>query len=1149
MRCSQCQHESNDTAKFCEECGAKLVHVCPQCGHQASPTAKFCAECGAALTGKTKGKRKRRATGKQRIGEPEQKDLVPPDSLPRTPHVAPAVGERRQLTVMFGDLVGSTALSAELDPEEYQAVVQAYQATCTRIIERYAGRIAQHLGDGILAYFGYPTAHEDDASRAVRTGLEILEALRERTIGGGGRGVRRSLQVRIGIHTGLVVVGEIGGGEKREILALGETPNLAARLQGVAAPNTVVISAVTQRLVAGLFDCQELEPQSLKGISTPMALYRVVGESAVQHRLDVIHPTGLTPLVGREEELALLRRRWEQAKEREGQVVFLSGEPGIGKSRLVRELRNRVEQDKAIRIEFRCLPYYQNSAFYPVIDHLQRLLQWRKDDTPPTKLEKLQTTLNRYQFPQTDTLPLFAALLSLPQPPDTPPLTMSPQRQKQKTEEALIAWLLEEASHAPLYCAWEDLHWADPSTLELLGRLIDQAPTVRLFVLLTSRPEFTSPWGQHGHFSQLTLSRLGKRQVPQMIEQATGGKMLPAEVVQQIVAKTDGVPLFVEELTKMVLESGLLTETNGRYELTGPLPPLAIPSTLQDSLMARLDRLAATKEIAQLGATLGREFAYDLLQAVSPVDEPTLQQGLQQLVAAELLYQRGTPPHATYLFKHALIQDTAYQSLLKSKRQQLHQQITQVLETRFPDTTATQPELLAHHYTEAGLVGQAIPYWQQAGQNAAQRSANMEAVNHLTRGLDILQTLPDAPERTQHELDLLTTIGPAWMAVKGYAAPEVEQVYSRARGLCQQLGKTSHLFTVLRGLWAFHIVRADLQIAQELGVQSLQLAQDIQDPALLLEAHYMLGEALYYLAEFPLAYAHLEQGIALYDPQQHRSHAFLYGTDPGAFCLSRAASVLWLFGYPEQAMRKSQEALNLAQELAHSNSLAAALGFASWFYQLCGEWQRAKERTEAAIILSTEQGLPFWLAVAESCRGWLLAEQGRVEEGIVQMRQALAAYCATGAEIQWRIQSLIALAGGCLKVGRTKEGLSALAEATEAMNSHEERWLEAEIYRLKGELTLQSQGESHKSQVLNTQHPTPNPQAEACFLKAIAIAQKQQAKSLELRATISLARLWRQQGKTAEARQRLAEVYNWFTEGFDTKDLQEAKALLEELNY
>jgi predicted ATPase len=543
------------------------------------------------------------------------------------------------------------------------------------------------------------------------------------------------------------------------------------------------------------------------------------------------------------------------------------------------------------------------------------------------------------------------------------------------------------------------------------------------------------------------------------------------------------------------------------------------------------------------------------------VDESILQQGLNQLVAAELLYQRGTPPQATYLFKHALIQDTAYQSLLKSKRQQLHQQIAQVLEQRFPETKDTQPELLAHHYTEAGLIAHAIPYWQQAGQHAVQRSANTEAVSHLMTAFELLKTRPDTSERAEQELVLQITIGPAWMAVKGYAAPEVERAYSRARDLCQQIDETSQLFTVLRGLWIFYQVRAELRTARELGEQLLQLAQDAQDPSLLLEAHYTLGETLYYLGEFTSAYAHTKQGIALYDPQQHRSHAFFYGVDPGMLCLIRAALVLWLFGYPEQAVKRSQEALALAQELAHSNTLAAILAFASWFYQLCREEQRAKDQVEAVITLSTEQGLPFWLAVGESCHGWLLAEQGQAEEGVAQIRRGLADYRATEAEIHWRIQSLVALAEVCLKVGRTEEGLSTLAEAIDVMNSHEERWLEAELYRLKGALTLQSKASlrqvSDKSQASQDQSEdtdprplTPDPQgeAEACFHKAIEIAQKQQAKSLELRATMSLARLWQQQGRQGEAHRILYEVYNWFTEGFDTKDLQEAKALLESLS-
>ena len=1173
MHCPQCQHQSTDTAKFCEECGVRLVTACAQCGQQVSPAAKFCPECGNALTLGQKGKRgsgekTKQERAKRRSASPKSQSLSPSAQSPAPSPQSP-VGERRQLTVMFIDLVGSTALSARLDPEDYQTVVQTYQATSATIIERYAGHIAQHLGDGLLVYFGYPTAHEDDAVRAVRSALEIVAAVNQLQL-------TPPLQVRIGIHTGPVVVGEIGGGTRREQLAVGETPNVAARIQGLAAPDTVAVSVATYRLVSGFFDCQALSAQSVKGIATPIEVYRVLADSIVQHRLDAVPLTGLTPLVGREEELALLQRRWEQVKDREGQVVLLSGEPGIGKSRLVRELRNRVEQDNAIRIEFRCSPYYQNSALHPVIEHVQHLLQWQKEDTVQTRTAKLQTTLARYQFPQTDTLALFAALLSLPYPPDAPPLNLSPQRQKQKTEAALIAWLLEEAEHAPVYCAWEDLHWADPSTLELLEQLIDQAATARLFILLTGRPEFTSPWGQHGHFSQLTLSRLGRRQVPQLIEQATDGKTLPAEVIQQIVAKTDGVPLFIEELTKMVLESGLLTETNGHYELSGPLPLLAIPSTLQDSLMARLDRLATTKEIAQLGATIGREFPYELLHAVSPLNEQVLQNGLKQLVETELIYQRGMPPYATYLFKHALIQDTAYQSLLKSRRQQLHQQIAQVLEERFPDTKDSQPELLAHHYTEAGLITQAIPYWQQAGQQAVQRSANAETISHLTKGLEVLENLPDTLDRAQQELSLQTTIGPAWMAVKGYAAPEVERAYSRARALCTQLGEMPQLFTILRGLWSFYVVRAELRTAQGLGEQLLQLAQDAQDPALFLEAHYMLGETLYYRGEFSSAYAHIERGVALYDLQQHRSHAFLYGTDPGSFCFARSAYLLWLFGYSDQARKRSEEALALAQELAHANSLAAIFIFAAWLYHLYRNEQKATEWAAAAITLSTEHGLPFSLAAGESCRGWLLAEQGQIEEGITQIRQGLSAYRATGAGVHWYIQPLIALTEVYRKVDRPEEGLNALTEATNAMNSHDERWLEAELYRLRGELILQQfkvqgskpglpapvpQAQVSSSTLLRINSvegfkvedspessvQSPESEVEECFWKAIEIARKQQAKSLELRATMSLARLWQQQGKQHEAHKMLSELYNWFTEGFDTKDLQEAKALLESL--
>ncbi|MBI3798900.1 MAG: AAA family ATPase [Deltaproteobacteria bacterium] len=636
-----------------------------------------------------------------------------PDLGPRTSDSGLSSGERRQLTVMFCDVVGSTALSERLDPEDLRTVMQAYQQACVAVISRFDGHVAKYLGDGVFL---------------------LLPQLQ----------LPSPLQVRVGIHTGLVVAGEMGSGQYREALAIvGETPNIAARLQEHALPNSVVISQTTSRLVAGLFKCQNLGPQLLKGLSTPFSVYRVVGESEAQSRFEVAVQKGLTPLVGRVEELALLQQRWEQANAGAGQVVLLSGEPGIGKSRLVQELTEQLGHEGVTRLEFRCLPYHQNSALYPIIDHLQHLLQFAREDSPAAKLEKLQHMLSHYRFPQTDTFSLLAMLLSLPHPAGSPPITGSPQKQKEKMQAALVAWLVEEAEKAAVYCTWEDLHWADPSTLEVLTLFLDQVPTTRLLGVLTFRPEFTLPWGNRSHVSQMTLSRLGRSEVEALVERVTGGKALPSEVVQQIVAKTDGVPLFVEELTKTVVESVESLESIG--SLGSPnrtaLPAVAIPATLHDSLMARLDRLGSAKEVAQLGAALGREFSYEMLQAVSPLDEERLQQELKQLVAAELVYQRGLVPQAHYLFKHALIQDTAYQSLLKSTRQQYHRQIAQVLTGRFPETVETQPELVAQHFNEAGLIEQALPYWQRAGERASQRSAYVEAVTHLTKGLEVLKAL------------------------------------------------------------------------------------------------------------------------------------------------------------------------------------------------------------------------------------------------------------------------------------------------------------------------------------------------------------------------------------------------------------------------
>jgi class 3 adenylate cyclase/predicted ATPase len=1042
-----------------------------------------------------------------------------------------AEAERRQLTVMFCDLVGSTILAGQMDPEDLHEVVQAYQATCAEVIQRFDGYIAQYLGDGLLVYFGYPQAHEDDAQRAVRTGLGIVEALKM---------LNRQLEqkkaihlaVRVGIHTGLVVVGTIGSGGRQERLALGETPNIAARIQNLTAPDTVVISEATLHLVQGYFTCYALGPQSFRGVPTAVHVHQVLRESEMQSRLDAATTRGLTPLVGREAEVALLRKRWAQVQDGQGHCVLLSGEAGIGKSRLVQVVKDHIADTPHIRLECRCSPYYKNTALYPLIDLVERVLHFQRDEPPNAKLEKLERALSQYRLTLHETVPLFAALLSLPLPDVRyAPLPLTSERQKQKTLEALLAIVLELAERHPVLFILEDVHWVDPSTLEFLNLLLTQGPTAAILTVVIYRPEFQPPWGLRTHLTPLALQRLPPAQVEAMATQVTGGKLLPTEVLQHVVTNTDGVPLFVEELTKTIVESGVLRETDGHYELTGSLPTLAIPTTLHDALMARLDRLGAVKAVAQLGATIGRTFAYDLLQAVTPLDEAMLQHSLRQLVAVELLYQRGVPPRATYRFKHALLQETAYQSLLKSTRQQYHQRIAQGLAVQFTKIAETQPELVAHHYTEAGLTVQAIGYWQRAGQQAIKRSANPEAISHLTKGLEVLQTLPETPERLQQELTFHIALGTPLMATKGYGAAEVEQCYTRAWELSRQIGESPQLFTVLWGLHRFYLLRAEYQRARELGGQLLSLAQRVQDPALLLEAHRVLWETLLWFGEFPLTRAHLEQGMALYDAQQHHSHALLYGRDPGVDCYSYTAWVLGFLGYPDQALKRNTEALTLARELSHPFSLVFALIFAALLYNLRREGWSTQEQAEAALTLATEQGFPHQLALGTILRGWALAEQG--EEGIAQIRQGIAAWRATGAELA-RPYFLALLAEACEKGRQAEEGLSVLTEALALVHKTGECFYEAELYRLQGELLL-------------VQSICQTTEAETCFREALDIARRQQAKSLELRAAVSLSRLWQRQGKRDEARMLLAPIYGWFTEGFDTADLQEAKALLEEL--
>jgi class 3 adenylate cyclase/predicted ATPase len=1054
-----------------------------------------------------------------------------PAAEPTAGTVRPVEAERRQLTVLFCDLVGSTELAARLDPEDLGQVIRAYHGACTETVERWGGHVAKYMGDGVLAYFGWPVAHEDEAERAVRAGLVLTQA-----IGRLATPAREPLAARVGIATGLVVVGElIGEGLAKEQTVVGETPNLAARLQAIAAPGSVVISQATRRLVGGLFELVDLGPRRLKGFAAPLAAFRVEGEGRAEGRFEALHGERLTPLVGREHELGILLERWAWAKDGDGQVVLLSGEPGIGKSRLIRALRESLGDEPYTPLSHYCSPYHTNSALYPIITQLERAAGIAPDDEPAAKLTKLELVLGQATERLDEAVPLLAALLGLPVGERYPPLNLSPEWRKQRTLEVLIEQLAGLTRDRPVVELYEDVHWIDPSTLELLDLLVERVCALPVLVALTYRPEFSPSWAGHAHVTTLPLNRLGRRQGAAMVGCVTGGKALPPEVVEQIVTRTDGVPLFVEELTKTVLESGLLTDKGDHYELSGPLPPLAIPTTLHDSLMARLDRLAPVKEIAQTAAVIGREFSHELLAPVADRSEGQLQAALDQLVSSELIFRRGRPPEATYSFKHALVQDAAYQSLLKSKRLQLHARIAEVLETHFPEVNASEPEVLARHLTEAGLAERAIHYWHRAGDLAAGRSANLEAIAHLSEGLELIATLPNAPEQLDEELALRLAIGGPLMAAKGYAAPEVERTYSRAWALCDQLGRSVELFPVLRGLWHNRQGRGELERAYDLAERLVALAEEQREPLRRALARRALGSTLFFFGRFADATVALDDGIAIDDAVaawgDRRADLLLYTERAGVVCRLYSALALWFLGFPDRALERIETGLTLCQRLAHASSLAFALGFAARLHSFRREFAAARTRAEATIDLANEHHMPQWLAEATMCRGFALVGLGQQMEGVAQLRTGLVGWNGTGSHLQ-NTQWLGFIADAHLRAGQFDDALVTLDRAAETAAGTGEGYYQAELYRLRG-VVLAETGDAAK--------------AASWLCRAIDTARSQRAKSLELRAATSLARLWAEQGKRAQAHDLLAPVYGWFTEGFDTADLKDARALLDEL--
>ena len=1045
-----------------------------------------------------------------------------PASVP-PPAPVPAQAERRQLTVMFCDLVGSTELATRLDPEDLRDIIAVYHGRVTEIVTRYGGFAARLMGDGVLAYFGYPLAHEDDAERAVRGGLAIVEAI-------AGLGLPQPLQVRIGIATGLVVVGDlIGTGAAQEQTVTGETPNLAARLQTLAAPNEVIVSHSTRRQLGMLFEMQDLGPQVLKGFAGDQRAWRVVGESGVESRFAALR-TAETPLVGREEELDLLLRRWAQAKSGEGRIVLVSAEAGIGKSRLTEALVERIAAEKPGRLRYFCSPHHQDSALFPIIAQLERAAGFTRDDTPAAQLEKLAALLGD-STAASDDLALIAELLSLPTMPASSTLELSPQRKKELTFEALLRQLEALTRRQAVLMVFEDLHWIDPTTRELLDRIIVRIEGLPVLLIATIRPDFASPWTGQPHVTMLALSRLGRRDgaalVRHLVAKATA---LPPEIIEEIIERTDGVPLFLEEVTKLVLEAAISSTAGGS---AAPLPGtrLAVPPTLQASLMARLDRLgSAAREVAQIGAAIGRDFPYQLLLAASQRGEAETRAALDRLVAAGLVFQRGGPPAAEYQFKHALIQETAYGTLLRGPRRALHARIAKAVQEQSPKIVERSPEILAHHLTEAGELDSAATFWLEAGRRASGHSANIEAAAHLARGIAGLSELAETPERLQQELALQLALGPVLLSTRGYGAPESRRAYRRAADLAARLGDDRASFAATWGLWitTHGGGREDEERLRHLG-ELVQIADRIADPELSLQAHHSAWATWIWGGEFVRSQDHVRQGIALYDPDKHRHHALMYGGhDPGVCGKGQSAVALWALGYPDQAVQTAREGIVLAEGLRHVPSVLHSLWFAAAVCHLRRDLATTRDYSERLLTLGREHGLRQYQAIGGIFHGWVLMQSGSGEEGLAELRSCVGRYGATS----W---TMLGLFRAILAEAEHLSGNFELAE--EALAGTEEvgnRWWWAEFLRLRGDLQRSGSGGDRAA-------------AEQSYREAIAVARGQQAKALELRAATGLVRLRRDQGRHAEARDLLPPVYGWFTEGFDTPDLKEAKALLDEL--
>ena len=1040
--------------------------------------------------------------------------------------------ERRQVTVMFSDLVGSTALSARMDPEDLREVISAYQKCVAETVQRFGGFVAKYMGDGVLVYFGYPQAHEDDAERAVRAGLELVAAV-------SCLKTHATLQTRVGIATGLVVVGDlIGSGEAQERGIVGETPNFAARLQGVAEPNSVVIAEDTRKLLGNLFELEDLGATDLKGIAGPVRAWAALRPASVESRFDALHANGLTQLVGREEELELLLRRWSKAKGGQGQVVLLSGEPGIGKSRLTAALLERLSNEPHTRLQYFCSPQHIDSAFYPIIGRIERAAGFTHEDTPKEKFIKLDAMLARNSTSLTDAS-LLAEMLSLPNDGRYPVLDLTSLQRRERTVDALTAQLLSFTHRHPVLMVLEDAHWADPSTLEMLGRTVRRIETLRMLFVVTFRPEFEPTWIGQRHVTILTITRLTRPEVNNMIDNLAGDLPVSATIRQKVIERSDGVPLFVEELTKAVLD--VENQSASDHITNVRRSSFEVPATLQASLMARLDRLGAAKQVAQIGAAIAREFSYALLAAVAPQPEAELQSALDRLVAAGLLFRQGIPPHASYLFKHALVQDAAYGTLLREPRRALHARIAETLESQFAEIAESQPEVLARHCTEAGLIEKAASLWGRAGQRSLARSALLESVAQLTRALDQIAALPATPTLRREQIELQVALITPLVHVKGYAAPETKAASERAlllidqaEALGERLDDPLTLFSVLYGICVANLAAFNGPVVRELAAQFLALAEKQKATAPVMIGHRLMGLSLLCTGKIVEGRAHYNHALALYAPAEHRQLATRFGQDVAVATLAFRSLASWMLGYPMAALADTEQAISNAREIDQAATLMYALAVASFVPVLCGSYTTAKALLDELLPLAEDKGTSWWKAFGMMEQGWLLALTGKTSDAAPLIASGITLFRSIGSTY-WLPTYLPHLAMAYAELGEFDDASCCLSEAMTAVERTGESWFEAEVHRIAGEIALKL--------------PPANPaKAQTHFERALDVSRQQQAKSWELRAAMSIARLWRDQGKPQQARELLAPVYGWFTEGFDTRDLKEAKALLDELH-